>query len=120
MGDEAEQDTNDQGKCPSKFLLEGSGSQPGSEQFFALMLLCMLSFNPLWERTKTQKKLCAQKHGMVVSLCEQLQRSSACLFRLMRVDMKAVCWVNHRGSYSVSPSVFFFILDSCGTKLCLL
>lgn len=63
MGDEAEQDTNDQGKRPSKFL--PNGSLPNTEQLFMLMLLGMLSFNPLWERTKTQKQLCAQKHGTV-------------------------------------------------------
>ena len=63
VGDEAEQDTNDQGERPSKFL--PNGSQPDGERFFALTLLGTLGFSPLRERAEPPEKLRAQKHGTV-------------------------------------------------------
>lgn len=75
VGDEAEQDTNDQGKCPSKFL---SDSSQLKSVWFTSVLLHVLSCNSLWEKSKTQERFFSPGIAQLVSIREQLQ-SSVCV-----------------------------------------
>lgn len=74
VGDEAEQDTNDEGKCPSKFLQ----AAPSLGVWFTSVLLHVLSCSSLWKTVRPAKRLVSQGVAQSVSVCEQLQ-SSACI-----------------------------------------
>lgn len=91
----------------------------GSHQCYFMCLVATL----FGRRVRPKKEVFLPRHSTVSQ--HSWTAAELCLcpgswMWISRVDMKAVCWVNNRGSYYLSFQVLFYSLQSCKTKPCLL